>query len=274
MPAPQRMLVTFFVALSLANISSKKTGLLCMTILSAEVATIQLGFIEFDGLMDKDGNYYVAIPQIASVFQFLTKNASRDINSLLGNDFQFPKFKTSLHPKAVNAIPVVLMESLILELAIRGNEQAILMSRALIGLSLQQLFSDAFDIKFDKQQRQEYLKLRLSSKQTRRALTDAIKDWYARNPNGTTRPQHAMYSATTNLIYQALWGLDAKGIENLIGCDRHRMRNSLDDGSLKLLDYAEHNVIDYIDGDNIKPVDAVALANIRKAKQQPTLGLV
>ena len=37
-------------------------------------------------------------------------------------------------------------------------------------------------------------KIRAAGKVTRRKLTDAIRDWYIRNPNGTSRPQHAMYA--------------------------------------------------------------------------------
>jgi KilA-N domain len=105
---------------------------------------------------------------------------------------------------------------------------------------------------------------------TRKSLTSVIKTWYENNPGVTSRPTHNMYSETTNHIYQALWNLDAKGLEAILDCDRHDARNHMDANSLKLLERAEANVMDYIEEDNIKPVDAVNLANIRTAKTLPT----
>lgn len=107
--------------------------------------------------------------------------------------------------------------------------------------------------------------IRTAGKATRRLLTDSIKEWYIRNPNGTSRPPHVMYAITTNAIYQALWKMDALELEDFLGCGRHEVRDNIDLKSLKTLDRAEANVMEYIDLDNIKPVDAVALANIRNA---------
>lgn len=114
--------------------------------------------------------------------------------------------------------------------------------------------------------KQEWEEVRQGGKVTRRKLTDAIKEWYERNPKGTTRPQHAMYSQTTNAIYQALWGMDAKEIEAKLGCGRNESRNHLSADCLAILDRAEYQVMDFIDLDNIKPVDAVKAANLRASR--------
>lgn len=110
--------------------------------------------------MTEDGSFYVGVPQIAERFQFLIHNASRDLKALLGKDIQFLKLKTKLHPKAINAISIDLFEKLLFELALKGNKEAIAFSRMLIGLSLRQLFSDAFKVKFEEEERQEWLKER------------------------------------------------------------------------------------------------------------------
>lgn len=106
--------------------------------------------------------------------------------------------------------------------------------------------------------------IRNSGKTKRRKLTDAIKDWYERNPGATSRPDWLMYAQTTNGIYLALWGMDATSIEKKICCSRNQLRNYLSIDSLEELERAEANVAEYIDYDNIKPVDAVKIANIRK----------
>lgn len=110
--------------------------------------------------------------------------------------------------------------------------------------------------------------VRSAGKVTRRTLTDAIKDWYQRNPGGTTCPQHAMYARTTDAIYQALWGMKAIEIEFKLGCERHKLRNHLSADCLKILDRAEDRVTEFIDLDNLKPINAVNEAKLRASRVQ------
>lgn len=128
-----------------------------------------------------------------------------------------------------------------------------------------------------KEAQREYQKcwdtLREQTVTTRKTLTKSVRDWYARNPGGTTRPIHAMISQVTNLVYQKLWGMDAKQLEDHLSCSRHESRDYLDPVSLRILERAEDNLIEFICEDNLKPVDAVPLANIRSkplpARQEP-----
>ena len=105
-----------------------------------------------------------------------------------------------------------------------------------------------------------------AGKVTRRTLTDAIRDWYIDNPNSTTCPQHLMYANTTNAVYLALWGMTALEIEAKLGCDRNQLRNHLSEACWKDLERAECRVMEFIDDDNIKPVDAVSAAAVRKSR--------
>lgn len=112
-------------------------------------------------------------------------------------------------------------------------------------------------------------KARIIGKCTRRTLTDSVKDWYECNPNGSSRPIGVMIAQTTNLVYQFLWGMDALHLEAYLGCGRNESRDYLSEPDLKRLDRAEARVTEFIDEDNIKPVEAVKLADIRKAKNLP-----
>jgi hypothetical protein len=112
-------------------------------------------------------------------------------------------------------------------------------------------------------------KIRSVGKATRRTMTDASKDWYERNPNGSIRSLGAMIAQTTNLIYQRLWGMDALQLEAYLGCGRHESRDFLSESDIRLLDRAEANVAELIDDDNLKPVDAAKIAQIRPAKRPP-----
>lgn len=113
-------------------------------------------------------------------------------------------------------------------------------------------------------------KVRAEGILTRRGLTNAIQDWYQRNPGATSRPPFVMYAQTTNAIYQALWDMTALELEEYLECDRHESRNNLSATDLRHLERAEAAVMDFIDEDNIKPIDAVALSNIRRRKEAPT----
>lgn len=240
------------------------------SILTAVVCPVQIGNVEIEGLFLSSGEYAVAFAQLQHLNLIPPNRSLKQLESLLDMTFQsHRKAKTSLHPKAVNVISLDELTAVIIASAKTGNESAQVLRDGLVGLSLRQLFADAFGEKFEKEDRQNWLKTRMAGKVTRRGLTEAIKDWYERNPGGTSRPPHAMFAQTTNLIYKALWGMEAVQLEKHLGCGRHESRNFMDEKSLKLLDRAEGNVMDFIDEDNIKPVDAVPMANIRKAKALP-----
>jgi hypothetical protein len=143
----------------------------------ADVARVKLGYLEFEGLMLNDGTYGIAVPQVCSLFQLAKDHGTRDIKAILGKDFQLAKWCSTLHPKAVNVLLLPDFERLIFRLALKQNQLAVDISEQLIGLSLQQLFSDAFNIQFEEEQRQAYLKNRQEGKYARRTATDALKDW-------------------------------------------------------------------------------------------------
>lgn len=146
-----------------------------MNIITATVTQVQIGPSTLQGLMTEDGVFGVAVPQLSEQFQFDKNQASRKLKALLGKGFQFAKWKTEIHPKAVNVILLADLELMIFELAMQGNPTAIAFSRALIGLSLHQLFCDAFGQKFEAEDRQWWLNTRLATKVDFRLLTDQLQ---------------------------------------------------------------------------------------------------
>ena len=162
----------------------------------AEIATVKIGHFEFEGLMLHDGTVGIAVSQICSVFSFLNKNAHRDIQSLLNEPSPFLKWSSKLNSKAVNVLLLPSFERLIFRLALKQNKVAISLSEQLIGLSLQQLFSDAFCIQFEKEERQQWIKDRQEGKEKRRTLTDSIKDYLLSYPHADKN----LYALVTDLI--------------------------------------------------------------------------
>lgn len=143
--------------------------------IKAIVAPIQIGHRKIQGLMMPNGDFAIAVPQIAELFQFDTNQASRTLKPLLGSGFKFDTAKSELNSKPVNILSLTEFEVVTLELALRGNQEAIAFQRSLVGLALIQLFNDAFGIKFEKIDRQNWLKDRQDGKFYRRSLTDAVK---------------------------------------------------------------------------------------------------
>ena len=238
--------------------------------LSAKVAPVAIGFHSIQGLMDEDGSFYVAIPQLADINLVPPNRSAKQLDSIASNGLasQVVKLKTPLNSKAVNAISIFVLEDILFNLSLRGNEKAIELSRSLIGLSLHKLFSSAFKQKCEDEDLQNYLKMRQQSKRTRRTLTDSVDDWHKKN-TGEKAP-HLLYAIATNKIYVALWGMNAEGLERHLGCGRYKSRSVMDEDSLHLLELAEANVRDCIDYDGTNPIAAVDCARLRKAKRLPT----
>lgn len=129
--------------------------------LKAKVAPVPIGLEEVEGLHLENGHYAIAVSQVCDLFEIPKVHASRDIKAAvgLGEGFQFFKAITPLNPKAVNVIQLSDFESLLFELALTGNPVAVRLARSLVGLSLVQVFSDAFLVHLTKADRQDFLSL-------------------------------------------------------------------------------------------------------------------
>jgi len=222
------------------------------TTVKAVVAPVQIGNLTVNGLMLPNGDFAIAVPQVAELFQFDTNQASRSIKSLLGKDFQFDTAKSELNPKAVNILSLTEFEVLILELVIRGNEKAIAFQRNLVGLALIQLFNDAFGIKFEQTDRQTWLKERQDGKFYRRSLTDAIKYLIERG-------KQLNYGLMTLQTYSAC----KLSSEYAIYRKKHKdsgFRNALDAAKLRNVGKFEELVADYIMVDGMEPEEAMKKA--------------
>jgi hypothetical protein len=104
-----------------------------MTILTAQVATVKLGNLEFEGLKLEDGGYGIALQQVASLFQVIPTSAPKWLEGLLGKDAQFKRAKTDRFKqrgKQNQTEKILTLEQFrqaLLVLAGRGNYDALLM---------------------------------------------------------------------------------------------------------------------------------------------------
>lgn len=85
----------------------------------------------------------------------------------------------------------------------------------LSGLSLRQLFADAFGEKFEQEEREQWLNERCESKRLCREFANAIDEWIAGRV--CSQPHNIYYSNAFNAINRGLFGKDAKTIRIELG---------------------------------------------------------
>ena len=88
-----------------------------------------------------------------------------------------------MHSNPVSVLTEIQTEIVLLELTIQGNKDAKTIQRSLVGLSLHQLLCDAFKIKFEVEDRQQWLICRQRTKVTFRLFTDELKKYGFQNPS-------------------------------------------------------------------------------------------
>lgn len=244
------------------NLNSKAN----MTILTAAIAKVKIGHLEIDGLMLNDGSFGVAVPQIATLFPYFKSdknNASILLKRLMGKDFKTDKAKTGFNKNITSFVTINQFEKVLRKLDKAGDQVAESMSDDLIGLSLAQLFSDAFGVKFEQEERQQWLKTRQQGKSVRRTLTDSISDYIKHHPELSENDKKWLYkncSDKTNLI---VLGKIAKKAAEELGCDRPHLRDFLETKQLVQLTSMEDVTIRLIDKHDIHPLIAVTEAASR-----------
>jgi len=160
----------------------------------AEIAQVPFGNLSLEGLMAEDGTFGIAVPQLISHNLVRQNNAQRDVQTYMGETFNFVKWKTVISIRAVNVILLTDFEKLLAKLDRAGNKAAQDMRDDLVGMSMHQLFSDAFGIKFEKEDHQSYLIDRQSHREDfHPKFTDWLKSdgcegaWYGAEVNNLKR---------------------------------------------------------------------------------------
>lgn len=187
---------------------------------TAKTATVDLGLMQVEGLLGDDGEFYIGVSQIAELFQFPIKHASRDLKVLLGAGSQFPsdpflKLKTDLHPKAINAMPIADFQRLLRKLDKKGYELADQLLDILSSVSLNEFFCDAFGQKADKGEIVAQLKARFESKPLFWQLTERIKRWITETDRDPANNHY--YSSAFDALNVGLFGKTAKQIRSELG---------------------------------------------------------
>jgi hypothetical protein len=142
----------------------------------AVVATVDLGFEKIEGLMLPNGDYGVAIPQIAKSFCINQNTASRDLKRLLGDDFRPSKIKTELGNQSINVVTLEGFAKIIRALDRKGNTIANAFIDAILQEGLERRFDRAFGKKVDEDERNQLIALRMKRIMARKLWTDVLRD--------------------------------------------------------------------------------------------------
>lgn len=224
----------------------------------AKVAPVRIGTYELQGLMDHEGAFFVAVPQIADVFSVPQKNATRDLKALMGEGFQFLKIASELNPKAVNAIPLDAFGAVIRKFAYAGDTKAQSMVDALSQATLHQVFCDAFGQKFDADDRQDFLKARMAGKSVRSDFEAAIARWIDRHPEASENTRAFAYINATQRIYMGMWGKCRKSVATEMGLSTgDDLRSALTLQQLAAVQTVENLAIRLMDVADMEPIAAV-----------------
>jgi len=238
---------------------------------------VNIGPIQFEGLMLPDGSFGVTQKQLADLVDLSSNNLvyyiraaiPKDTNSMVykftpehaitfaQQGFRRSRIALEGQNSKVNIIPLDDVVSILYWLGEKGNTNARGILNLLAGLSLNQLFCDAFGIKFDKDDRQAWLKARLKGKQARRSWTDAVRDHALRHPDHWPNGKPP-YGYLTNLTKNWLGFPLVKGHRDI--CNEQELR---------IYDLAEGILKNTIDGNDMCPLDAIQQAR----KLYPALSL-
>lgn len=146
-----------------------------MTTERARNTTVNLGAVTMEWLMLPSGEFRVRAHEVARLILANQNNATRNVKALLGKDSELIKVKTENNPNAETALSEDEFYKAVRVAAEKGNRKAVKLMSDLFGLALHQLVSDAFGIKFEKEQRVSWLNARNETKREFRTLTDAIQ---------------------------------------------------------------------------------------------------
>jgi len=190
------------------------------------------------------------------------KNSSRDFKVLLGKDSSHLKAKTKLNSQPVAVLTLAEYEVLIAKLDRQGNKLAQDFRDSLVGLSLTQLFSDAFNIEFEKEHRQQYLIWRQESKKMCKELAHEIESWFEATKAERSRPIENYFSTSFDAINRGLFDKTSKKIKEELGIPKSALvRDDFSNQALvKITLVQELAAANMRNIAGARPVDAVKMA--------------
>ncbi len=229
----------------------------------ADVADVNIGNLSIEGLKLETGQYAIAVPQVCRLFPVPPKNSTRTLQRILNKssrEYSFLRAKTELNSKAVNVLDLDDFLVVLKHFYKLGNQMAIDLAFDLIALSLHQLFADRFNDKFEREERQEFLKNRPRGIDTRNQFTDAVKS-YLHSKRVPKSQHHHIFEEVSDSVNLALFNKKAWQLRQERGlCKGDSLRDTHPSFSLKQIDYLEHHATICMNKYGADPVSAIRSA--------------
>ncbi|NEQ59604.1 MAG: hypothetical protein F6K53_20250 [Moorea sp. SIO4A1] len=235
------------------------------------VTQVQFGTKSFQGVLISDDplTFGIAVPQLFAIFPVVmegnykdfrtAKNqASKTLKRILGKEFRATKYSTELSNQQVNVILLGDFRRLLLRLTATGDLDALAFSEELLDLSLHQLFCDAFKIKFEAEDRQEFLTQRQQGILARNSYTDVIKAYLDAHPEVQGKKRHFMYSTVSDLVNRDVLGKTAKALREERGlATDDQVRDSYDAKTLGEIRQRERHAATLVKKQDLCPIAAI-----------------
>lgn len=172
-----------------------------------KIATIDLGFIQIEGLDLGEREYVIAVSQLARLFSIPSTNAARDLKTLLGgNSNYFKSVSSPLAKRKVKCVDIERLAEVGMKLSFKGNKQAQAFIQACLQETIERRFDAAFGNNVSETERDERLKIRTLSRVIRNEYTSTISK-YCREKLGY-EPYPKLFSNVTKTFNQRLFGVD------------------------------------------------------------------
>jgi hypothetical protein len=143
----------------------------------AQIATVDFGFVQVEGLMLPNSSYGISATQTNNFLHFAAHQnyVNRSLKRLLGEDFSPIRVATELNSNKVNVLTIDQFKKLIRELDKQGNPVASAFIDASLDESIERRFDRAFNIKRTEDERNALMELRVKRLLARRKWTDVIQ---------------------------------------------------------------------------------------------------
>jgi len=202
-------------------------------------------------VQSEEGNvqFYVLASELANAFGASQNKPSQWLERLQVKSLVLHKIQTKSTDgklKENTCIALTDLTKVVVKLALAGNELATELVEDLSGLALTQLAHDAFGLQFEKAERQAWLAIRAKGKETRRTLTDAAKDSWAKRVGG--EPPKGHYAELTDQMYLKVFGMRAATLRRLAKVKPNApLRDYLTEKQLGDIEAAERILVNLID---------------------------
>ncbi|MEG4838312.1 hypothetical protein [Microcoleus sp. B9-D4] len=228
----------------------------------AERATIYLGSIPLEVFMLPDGRYVLSQTQVAEAVgktevSFRDFVTSKSPEALPYKGFRPAKLSIKGNNIKINTIPIDVASAYWTKEAIVGNVTAARLLGACTAESIERRADSAFGVQRAEEERQEFIKQRMASKQVRRQLTDAIKAYIDRHPELSDNNRKWLYVNASQRVTLVVFGRKAKKLAEDLGVAPDNLRDALTPHELIMLQEVEDTAVRLIDIQDRHPDDAI-----------------